>query len=426
VETFLLHVELPESLDFNSNAILLDGIKVADPAPGQRHKVFLIKPQGTPWQHSLQFQASANAAKHGIFNTTVYGEYSTTEKKQNRTKRIRNSYQASLERSSFRRFSYWPRFASLGSELRNGDIENIDGLLNKLKGETLNHIYIIGHADNMKILDKNKSLFESNQRLSEERAKSTAVYLKEKLNLTEEQLSLSGRGEHEPVAENRTEKGRSINRRVELIVEVLDREDVNRLNIILGDENYSSSKVQAIRHPVKNEFTGVESIRLVTETGRFVDTDEYGLYHFEALKPGTHVVQIDPESIPAHLEPVQCENNTRFAGTPTSRFVEIGSGLIWRANFYFQEKQFPEQTANISLRSKVNEETVSYSLSASGNSGIQRPTQLLINSDKALQLKPESIFIDGQPANATSTEQGIAVALGTHRKKMATHYCIQC
>ena len=83
---------------------------------------------------------------------------------------------------------------------------------------------------------------------------------------------------------------------------------------------------------------GVSGIKLMLEDGRYVLTDERGMYHFEAIEPGTHVVQIDPASIPSHLEIAECVNNTRAAGSHLSRFVDIEPGLLWRANFYLKEK----------------------------------------------------------------------------------------
>ena len=54
-------------------------------------------------------------------------------------------------------------------------------------------------------------------------------------------------------------------------------------------------------------LAGVEGVRLMMEDGRYVITDEKGMYHFEGLEPGTHVVQLDPLSIPEHLEIFECE-----------------------------------------------------------------------------------------------------------------------
>ncbi len=81
---------------------------------------------------------------------------------------------------------------------------------------------------------------------------------------------------------------------------------------------------------------GIAGVRLYMETGRYVVTDEDGLYHFEGIKPGTHVVQIDEATLPQGYEPVICEENSRYAGSAISKFVDATGGTVWRANFYLK------------------------------------------------------------------------------------------
>ncbi len=78
---------------------------------------------------------------------------------------------------------------------------------------------------------------------------------------------------------------------------------------------------------------GVPGIRLLMEDGTFVVTDRDGLYHFEGVRTGRHVVQIDTSSIPATHAPVACDIDTRQANSPISRFVEGEGGLLKRVDF---------------------------------------------------------------------------------------------
>ncbi len=78
---------------------------------------------------------------------------------------------------------------------------------------------------------------------------------------------------------------------------------------------------------------GVPGIRLLMEDGTFVATDRDGLYHFEGVRAGRHVVQIDTSSIPATHVPVACDIDTRQANSPISRFVEGDGGLLKRVDF---------------------------------------------------------------------------------------------
>ena len=82
---------------------------------------------------------------------------------------------------------------------------------------------------------------------------------------------------------------------------------------------------------------GVAGVRLYMETGQYVVTDENGLYHFEGVRPGTHIVQVDEATLPDGYEPVICEENSRYAGSAFSKFVDAQGGTLWRANFYLRK-----------------------------------------------------------------------------------------
>jgi outer membrane protein OmpA-like peptidoglycan-associated protein len=71
-------------------------------------------------------------------------------------------------------------------------------------------IQIEGHTDNV-------GTAADNQKLSEARARSTVNYLIEK-GIRPERLMAKGFGASKPVADNKTEEGRALNRRTELKV----------------------------------------------------------------------------------------------------------------------------------------------------------------------------------------------------------------
>jgi uncharacterized repeat protein (TIGR01451 family) len=78
---------------------------------------------------------------------------------------------------------------------------------------------------------------------------------------------------------------------------------------------------------------GISGVRVMLEDGTYTVTDKDGRYHFEGLIPGTHVVQVDPNSFPLDQAPVDCARNTRSAGNAISRFVEGRGGMLKRADF---------------------------------------------------------------------------------------------
>lgn len=78
---------------------------------------------------------------------------------------------------------------------------------------------------------------------------------------------------------------------------------------------------------------GVAGVRIYLEDGRHVVTDDDGRYHLEGVAPGTHVVQLDPVTLPEGLEPVRCGTAVRHAGRAYSQFVDLRAGSLWRADF---------------------------------------------------------------------------------------------
>ncbi len=78
---------------------------------------------------------------------------------------------------------------------------------------------------------------------------------------------------------------------------------------------------------------GVAGVRVMLEDGSYAVTDEDGRYHFEAVTPGLHVVQMDESTLPLDRAAVDCARNTRSAGRAFSRFVEGQGGGLYRADF---------------------------------------------------------------------------------------------
>jgi len=74
---------------------------------------------------------------------------------------------------------------------------------------------IEGHTDNVPI---HNSQFSSNWELSTARATEMLLLLIEKYRLPPESLSVAGYGEYHPIASNRAEAGRAMNRRVDVVI----------------------------------------------------------------------------------------------------------------------------------------------------------------------------------------------------------------
>lgn len=91
---------------------------------------------------------------------------------------------------------------------------------------------------------------------------------------------------------------------------------------------------------------GIQGVRVMLQDGSFAVTDSDGRYHFEGVRPGLHVVQIDPSSLPGSVVPINCAANNRAAGSAISRFVEGRGGELKRADFHAVSIASPEAPAD--------------------------------------------------------------------------------
>ena len=119
----------------------------------------------------------------------------------------------------------------------------------------------------------------------------------------------------------------------------------------LGRETVVGASVQIERQAIADRMTiigrvtaggcrsaeklrGIPGVRVLLEDGSFALTDIDGRYHFEGVVPGTHVVQASSMTLPEGGEFVNCQNDTRNAGSPTSRFAIGQGGSLVVADFH--------------------------------------------------------------------------------------------
>ena len=86
----------------------------------------------------------------------------------------------------------------------------LDDLVSKIKGVNLEVIIAVGHTDSV-------GSDAYNQKLSMRRSESVKAYLVSK-GVEKNRVYTEGKGEKQPVADNKTREGRAKNRRVEIEV----------------------------------------------------------------------------------------------------------------------------------------------------------------------------------------------------------------
>lgn len=101
-------------------------------------------------------------------------------------------------------------FATNSSTVSDASKTALRNFSSNLNANPDTYIKIVGHTDNTGKVDYN-------QTLSEKRAKSVYDYLTSQ-GVSTNRMTFEGKGIHEPVADNGTVAGRSLNRRVEIMI----------------------------------------------------------------------------------------------------------------------------------------------------------------------------------------------------------------
>ncbi|WP_321391300.1 OmpA family protein [uncultured Desulfuromusa sp.] len=119
------------------------------------------------------------------------------------------------------------RFNEGDAEIPDNYLDILRTVLEKMRDRANVRLHFIGHADSQPLSDELQLQYGDNEGLSRERAGAVAEYCQQALNLPAEAISYEGSGSGNPVADNKTEEGRALNRRVE--VEVWYDEIVEKL-----------------------------------------------------------------------------------------------------------------------------------------------------------------------------------------------------
>ncbi|NOT15180.1 MAG: DUF11 domain-containing protein [Methylotenera sp.] len=183
---------------------------------------------------------------------------------------------------------------------------------------------------------------------------------------------------------------------------------------------------------VDNDTEGLANARVLLEDGTYMLTDTNGRWHADNIKPGTHVIQLDLDSLPSEYEVLDCQQNSRFAGRTYSQFVNLRGGSLWRADFYVQKKS-PSLNTHVAQASTqatdanlVNSNSTKQDLRNQGNSSLVEKLpynkEWLATTPAGIEwLHPNTSFVPAIPAikiavkaspqhKVTVTINGVAVS----------------
>ena len=120
------------------------------------------------------------------------------------------------------------RFASGKAVIPPDVLPKIKKALSEITTQGQDYIvHLEGHTDNQRLSPQTAAKYSTNQGLSEARAATVAKYLSQQLAIPNEKFRQQGFGERKPMASNSTEAGMTLNRRVEVKIEILG--DIEKL-----------------------------------------------------------------------------------------------------------------------------------------------------------------------------------------------------
>lgn len=146
--------------------------------------------------------------------------------------------------------------------------------------------------------------------------------------------------------------------------------------------------------PDSENAVGLEGVRIYLENGSYVVSDDQGMFHIEGVRPGSHVVQMDLDTLASQYEPVICDEHTRFAGRAFSRFVDLQGGALWRTDFHVKALPPPTAKVELLLTSSVDDYIATYHLEMTGGDVALDNMRLMINLPAHTQYVPGSSVID--------------------------------
>jgi len=263
-----LAVELPDGVSYEPTSSELDGKALADPQVAGSLLTYPLGNAAGEWVKIVRFRGalSSNGAA-GEKRSTALLHFDTQDDRDLATPIAENLLSLVREenRVALPEMVLHSHFPTFGAELGAEDKNMLDELAVLLTALKIEQISVTGHTDNVRIAPKSRGIFRDNEALSLARAKTIGHYLLDKLHLPPAKLNLSGMGESRPTATNRTEKGRALNRRVEIRILTERVTEKTRHNLIKDDSGAQ-----------KREITGGSALSPLIATGKGGDVRKQG------------------------------------------------------------------------------------------------------------------------------------------------------
>jgi uncharacterized repeat protein (TIGR01451 family) len=182
------------------------------------------------------------------------------------------------------------------------------------------------------------------------------------------------------------------------------REDLMRSKAIL----MGRVVIGSCDNRVDNDENSLTNARIVLEDGTTLLTDEHGRWHADNIVPGTHVVQLDLNSLPPDYAVLACEKNARFAGRSYSQFVNVRGGSLWRADFHVQKKTPEAVRLTQQLSASREQDKVRVTLVLEGGATVNSLSATLMLPDAA-RLVAGSARLNGAATDKLDGADGMLI-----------------
>jgi uncharacterized repeat protein (TIGR01451 family) len=426
-------VTLPGTLEYVTGSALRDEVHLIDPVVKGNQLIFKLGKTDVNYSSVISFRTRPRLRAFGEYYIRAYAEFDDPGGEEKGEKVLQRTPIVINKIKDFSRVLR-PRFDTLSAKLKPADLRELDNFNQSLLGQDIERIHIIGYTDKRPIRKRSRSIYANNEQLSYARAKSVADYMQKALHLKGDQIKITGMGANkqlyysERLSKNALTASQQLyfNRRVEVLVKLKGQGKKSSFIISRGDSGIKHidtvGKKGKMKEPdLADDYPGMKNVRLYLEDGRYVDTDENGYYHFEGLKQGTHVVQVDLDSIPDNMEVYSCERNNRFAGTPYSQFVDLQGGSLWRSDFYIRNKPVASLRGDVGLElsSQLVSGELHYQVKLTGKGLVINSRRLIVDLPYGTQYIQGSARFSGHSLPDPELKEGqLIFNLGNNSKKV--------
>ncbi|MCZ6618563.1 MAG: OmpA family protein [Gammaproteobacteria bacterium] len=146
------------------------------------------------------------------------------------------------------------------------------------------------------------------------------------------------------------------------------------------------------------EDQGVANVRIYLEDGRYAVSDQGGRFHFEDIRPGRHIAQLDWVTVPEYLEVARCDIAPAHAGRGDAQLVDVSRGSVKRADFYLRNKPAAEGLIDIELQNHGTQsaEEIAYVLKLHGSGDVHvNNIDLMVMLPDGVSYLPGTMQVDG-------------------------------